>query len=78
MTLNAKDYKGLRRDQARDQALARALRKIPEAQRFEFIEEYLTFDPIIGLELAVKCLRTPARCASGLEQAFRGWGRGAY
>jgi hypothetical protein len=57
MKPKVEDYINQRRDTKREQALARALRELPEAERFEFIQRLMPHAPVIALHMAASCLR---------------------
>lgn len=56
MTLKVEDYVFRRRDSVWERELARQLRQLPEAERFEFISEFLDHT-LLGLSFATRCLR---------------------
>ncbi|MGH9839003.1 MAG: DUF433 domain-containing protein [Blastocatellia bacterium] len=58
MMLKVEDYVFRRRDSVWERELARQLRELPEAERFEFINEFLNHT-LLGLMFANKCLREP-------------------
>jgi hypothetical protein len=60
MAIRAEDYLGKRRDSRREDALAKQLRQMPEAERLAFIDELLGTKPVIALKLARTCLQQPA------------------
>ena len=73
MELNLEDYIGRRRDTVRERELASLLRKMPEPERFEYIQQAMRKHIVVGLELANSCLQHKtyflALLQEGLENA---------
>ena len=57
MKPKVEDYINKRRDTKREQALGRALRELPEAERFEFIQRLMPHAPVLALQMAASCLK---------------------
>jgi len=73
MTLDAKNYVGRARDPKWERDLARELRLLPEAERFQFVKDLLDVQFAVALDLARKCLSEKESLESllefGLQQA---------
>jgi hypothetical protein len=57
MKLQAKDYLSKLRDTEFEHELRILLRQQPEEDRFQFIQELLSYDLVVGLKLAKTCLQ---------------------
>lgn len=57
MRPKVEDYVNRPRDSKREQALARALRELPEVERFEFVQELVARGQYLGLLMASRSLR---------------------
>ena len=71
MNLQAKDYIGKLRDTKLERELRLLLRKQPEADRFQFIQELLSYDLVVGLQLANTCLQNEQFFERILEQGLQ-------
>lgn len=71
MTATVADFVGARRDSIRERALARELRALPEAERFEFIRELLETNASYGLVMVRRCLRRPEHARILITCALR-------
>jgi hypothetical protein len=72
-SINVSDYVARPRDGWRERELQRHLRTMTQDEAFAFISEFIERDLTVGLELARRCLREPARFEQilrrGLERA---------
>ena len=77
MELHLEDYIGRRRDTVRERELASLLRKMPETERFEYIQQAIHKHISVGLQLANSCLQHKTYFLSllrqGLENADASW-----
>ena len=71
MELHLEDYLGRRRDTKRERELAARLRELPEATRFEYIQQAMQINVVVGLGLANTCLRDNSSFASLLKQGLQ-------
>jgi hypothetical protein len=71
--MDARDYIGKPRDTVREHELARKLRELPTEEAHSFIVDYIAGDPVVGLILANRVLRSNEHfreiLKDGLEQA---------
>ena len=70
MTLSVKDYAGRARDSVWERELAVELRKLPEAQKLAFVEDFIVVHPVVALDLAKKCLTDRYSYVSLLNRAL--------
>jgi hypothetical protein len=70
MKPNVQDYVGKRRDTKKENQLSRDLRQLPPEDAFAFVWEYLDHDPLVGLALANRCLRSRAAFEKILTRGF--------
>jgi hypothetical protein len=56
MNLQASDYRDRRRDPSWERELAQRLRQEPESSRLAFIEDLVTINLVVALDLAYRCL----------------------
>lgn len=71
MELQLEDYIGRRRDTQRERELASLLRQMPEAERFEYIQQALRKHVVVGLQLAHTCLRDNKNFVTLLHQGLQ-------
>ncbi len=71
MNLQVKDYIGKLRDTKHERELRLLLGKQPEEERFQFIQELLSYDLIVGLKLAQTCLQKEQFFEQILEQGLQ-------
>jgi hypothetical protein len=67
MTLDAKNYKGRRRNPKWERDLARDLKPLGEAERLQFLTDLLEINQVVALHLARKCLLEKKSFESLLE-----------
>lgn len=63
-------YANKRRDAGRERELTKALRALPDEEVFEFVQELLLHDLVLGLEIAKSSLRAPAHAQLLLERGL--------
>jgi hypothetical protein len=71
MVLRAADYIGKPRTAELERELVQQLLAQPEEQRYQFIQEMLTFEVQVALKLANACLRQRSYFEALLEQGLR-------
>jgi hypothetical protein len=71
MNLQVKDYIGKLRDTKHERELRLLLGKQPEEERFQFIQELLSYDLLVGLKLAQTCLQKEQFFERILEQGLQ-------
>lgn len=59
------------RDSVRERELARQIRQLPEADRYEFIRTLLNKDLVVGLAMANACLRDKKHFEAILDQGLK-------
>jgi hypothetical protein len=73
MTLDAKNFAGRQRNPGWERKLAHDLRLLPEAERLQFVKEFLDIHLLVALDLGRKCLSNRKSLESllelGLQQA---------
>jgi hypothetical protein len=70
MELIVKDYANTRRDTLLERELVQKLRHSSEAERFQFIQELICQNSVLGLEIAKRCSLTKPSILSILNQGF--------
>ncbi len=71
MNLSARDYAGRARGSVWELDLAQELRRQPEAARLDFLDDLITSNPIVGLDLARRCLSESRSFEVLLDRALR-------
>jgi hypothetical protein len=70
MAISAKEYIGRPRNSVWERDLAKELRRHPEDEKLEFIKDFATFNPVVAMNLARKCLAKKRSFETLLEQAL--------